>query len=62
MPHEETRKIIRVGETSYGVILPKSWLRYYKLTDKDQVKVVSNSNVIIEPPQEKRKTVERRTR
>jgi len=49
MPHEETRKIIKVGETSYAVILPKSWLRYYKLTDRDEVKVISNSTVVIEP-------------
>jgi phosphate uptake regulator len=53
MPHEETRKIIKVGETSYAVILPKSWLRYYKLSDKDHVKVISNSTVVIEPPEKK---------
>jgi len=54
MPHEETRKIIKVGKTSYAVILPKSWLRYYKLTDKDKVKVISNSTVIIEPLHKKK--------
>jgi len=54
MPHEETRKIITVGKTSYGVILPKSWLRYYKLTDKDKVKVISNSAVIIQPLHKKK--------
>jgi len=54
MPHEETRKIIKVGETSLAVILPKSWLRYYKLTDKDEVKVISNSTVVIEPPKKER--------
>jgi phosphate uptake regulator len=50
MPHEETRKIIKVGKTSYAVILPKSWLRFYKLTDRDRVKVTSNSTIVIEPP------------
>jgi antitoxin component of MazEF toxin-antitoxin module len=49
MPHEETRKIIRVGETSFAVILPKSWLRFYKLTDKDVVTVISNGAVTIKP-------------
>jgi antitoxin component of MazEF toxin-antitoxin module len=49
MPHEETRKIIRVGN-SYAVTMPRSWLRYFKLTDKDEVKVISNSTVVIEPP------------
>lgn len=49
-PHEDIRKIIKVGETSLAVILPKSWLRYYHLTDKDKVIVVSNGNVTIKPP------------
>lgn len=49
MPHEENRKIIKIGETSYAIILPRSWLRYYKLTDKDHLRVTSNSNIIIEP-------------
>ena len=49
MPHEEKRKIIKVGETSYAVILPKSWLRYYKLENGDYVKVISDSNIVIEP-------------
>jgi len=51
MPHEETRKIIKVGETSFAVILPKSWLRYYQLTDKDKVLVISNGTVLIKPQQ-----------
>lgn len=51
MPHEEIRKIIKVGETSYAIILPKAWLRYYKLTNKDHLKVISNGSVTIEPPQ-----------
>ena len=49
MPHIEDRKIIRVGTTSYAVILPKSWLRYYGLSDKDHVQVISNSVVTIKP-------------
>ena len=48
MPHEETRKIIRVGN-SFAVTIPKTWLKYYKLTEKDYVKVLSNGNIIIEP-------------
>lgn len=52
MPHKEKRKIIKVGETSFGVILPKSWLRYYGLNEKDHVEVISNSKIIIEPLKE----------
>lgn len=53
MPYEDIRKIIKVGDTSFAVFLPKSWLRYYKLTDKKQVKVVSNYTITIHPPQRK---------
>jgi len=49
MPHEELRKIIRAGKTSFAVILPRAWLRYYKLTDKDKVRLISNSKITIEP-------------
>ena len=55
MPHEETRKIIKVGETSFGIILPKSWLRFYKLTDKDKLLVISNGTVTIKPPSKDKK-------
>jgi len=54
MPHEETRKIIRVGN-SYAVTIPRSWLRYFNLTEKDHVKVISNSTIVIEAPQTHRK-------
>lgn len=48
MPHEEIRKIIRVGN-SYAVTMPRAWLRYFKLKEKDAVKVISNGAVVIEP-------------
>ena len=49
MPHKENRKIIKVGETSYAVILPKSWFRYFNLKHGDLVEVISNSDVTIRP-------------
>jgi len=48
MPHEQTRKLIRVGN-SLAVTMPKAWLRYFNLTDKDRVTVLSNGRVIIKP-------------
>ena len=48
MPHEETRKIIRVGN-SFAVTMPCAWLRYFNLSAQDKVKVVSNGLVVIEP-------------
>jgi len=53
VPHEEKRKIIKAGNTSFAVILPRAWLRYYGLTNKDKVKVTSNSKIIIEPYKKK---------
>ena len=58
MPHEEMRKIIKSGNTSFAVILPRAWLRYYGLTNKDRVKVVSNGTVIIEPPKKEQEKAE----
>jgi len=49
MPHEEARKIIKAGKTSFAIILPKAWLRFYGLKNGDLVKVVSDSTVTIEP-------------
>jgi len=49
LPHKEIRKIIRVGETSFAVILPRAWLRYFDLDQNDRVEVISNSHIIIRP-------------
>lgn len=54
MPHEETRKIVKIGN-SVAVTMPKAWVRYFKLKPKDEVKVTSNGVVIIEPPQKELK-------
>ncbi|MCW4045521.1 MAG: hypothetical protein NWE94_08410 [Candidatus Bathyarchaeota archaeon] len=49
MPQKENRKIVRIGKTSMGIILPKEWLRYFALNAGDQVEVVSNSCVTVKP-------------
>ena len=43
------RKLIRIGETSTGVILPKGWVRHNGLHPGDRVEVVSNDHVSITP-------------
>ena len=58
MPHEESRKIIKIEETSLGVILPRAWLRYYGLTHRNKVDVISNSTVVITLPLKKSLRVE----
>jgi len=49
MPHLQKRKIIRVGSTSFGVILPMPWLKYNKLKNGDLVEVISNGSIEIKP-------------
>lgn len=49
MGHIDKRKIIKVGKTSFAVILPISWLRFNDLCAKDYVRVTSNAVVVIEP-------------
>ena len=49
MPHKENRKIIRVGDSSFAVILPRAWIRYYDLKYGDSVEVISNGSIEIKP-------------
>lgn len=47
MPHKNFRKLIRIGNTSLGVIIPKSWLKYYDLKYGDSLEVISNGSIEI---------------
>ena len=56
MPHKNVRKIIKNGNTSLAVILPRAWLRFHELDHGDQVEVISNGSVMIKPIQKGRKS------
>jgi len=49
LPHKERKKIIKIDQASFGVILPRVWLQYYDLDDKDQIELVSNGVITIKP-------------
>jgi bifunctional DNA-binding transcriptional regulator/antitoxin component of YhaV-PrlF toxin-antitoxin module len=49
MPQKENRKIVRIGKTSLGIILPKAWLRYFSINAGHKVEVISNGYVTIKP-------------
>lgn len=49
MPQKENRKIVRIGKTSFGIILPRAWLRYFDIAAGDQVEVISNGSVTVKP-------------
>ncbi|OYT27976.1 AbrB family transcriptional regulator [Thermoplasmatales archaeon ex4572_165] len=52
MPHKQKRKLIKIGETSLAIIIPKAWLRYYKLDYGDDLDIISNGNIIIQKSKE----------
>jgi len=47
------RKIIKIGECSHGIIIPKGWLRYYELKKGDQLEVITDGKIIIKKPLKK---------
>lgn len=49
LAHQDIRKIIRMGNTSFGVIIPRAWLRFFELDQTDSVEVISNTDIIIRP-------------
>ena len=51
MGFEFNRKIIRVGNSSFGVIIPREWLRYYKLKEGNKINIIENKKgeLIIKP-------------
>jgi antitoxin component of MazEF toxin-antitoxin module len=46
VPHKQTRKIIKIGN-SLGITIPKPWLAYFNLNENDYVTVLSNGAIII---------------
>ncbi len=49
MPSKEIRKLVRIGDTSFAVIIPMPWIRYYNLKYGDKVEVISNGSIKIKP-------------
>ncbi len=47
MPIKVERVLFRVGEDSFAVTLPKSWVSYCQLKHGDMVEVIANDDVII---------------
>lgn len=49
MAFKQTRKIVRYGKSSSGVVIPRQWLDYYGLTQGDELVVLGNEVLIIAP-------------
>jgi len=49
---KKIRKIVRIGTTSLGVIIPKDWLEFKKIKYGDSVELTANGVVKIKPIKE----------
>ncbi len=49
MAYKNTRRLIRIGHVSLGIIIPRAWLRYYELKYGDVVDIISNGSITITP-------------
>lgn len=47
MAYKQNRRIVRVGSTSKGVVLPKGWLQFYELQQGDTVSILGDSILMI---------------
>lgn len=47
MGYKQTRKIVRFGGTSQGIVLPKGWLDFYQLQHGDSVIVLGDSILMV---------------
>jgi bifunctional DNA-binding transcriptional regulator/antitoxin component of YhaV-PrlF toxin-antitoxin module len=55
VPTLTKRSVIDMGQGSYIITLPKSWVRYYQLEPGDRLEVIADGNLRIWPPKAKRK-------
>jgi antitoxin component of MazEF toxin-antitoxin module len=47
MPIKVERTILRVGENSFAVTLPKAWIAYKQLKHGDAVEIIVNDDITI---------------
>ncbi len=59
MPTRQIGTIIQIGSMSYGVILPKPWLTYFKLRKGEKVEIITDDAVMIRPFTSKNKKIKR---
>lgn len=49
MAFKQTRKIVRYGKSSSGIVLPREWLDYYGLSKGDELLILGNDVLIVAP-------------
>lgn len=56
MPTLETRKVFSTG-SSQAIVIPKGWLKYYKIQNGEELTIISDGDLIIKSPKELKKRV-----
>lgn len=51
MGYKQSRRIVRFGAVSSGIVLPKGWLEFYQLEHGDSVTVLGDSILMISTKQ-----------
>jgi len=49
MPNIFKRSLIRIGNESLCIVIPRSWIRYYGLKAGDRLEVIANGELVIRP-------------
>ena len=54
MPSLTKRKLIKFGEDSFVLTVPKGWARYYGLKAGDRLEVIADEELIVRPERKKK--------
>lgn len=54
MAYKQQRRIVRFGSASRGITLPKGWLEFYGLKERDPVIVLGGCILIVARPEDAR--------
>ena len=55
MGYKQMRRIVRFGNVSRGIVLPKGWIDFYGLRDGDHVMLLGDSVLILSHPKDELK-------
>lgn len=58
MAYKQNRRIVRFGSASRGITLPKGWLEFYGLKERDPIIVLGDSVLIVARPEDARQAEE----
>jgi len=58
MAYKQKRRIVRFGSASRGITLPKGWLDFYGLKERDPVMILGDSVLIVARPEDARQAEE----